>query len=951
MKKWTYLVAAGMLLGATPVFTGCIDNDEPEGITNLRGAKAELLSAKAAVEAAKVAQVQADAALTQAQAKVQEAEAMKVQAEAKKIEAEAKIAEAQAALLNAQTESEKATLQGIIDANERAQKEWEEKAAQRAAEAEAAIKAAEYKALEAQAKYQQALVALQTSQQRVLKEYITKLETATSNYYDALDDLRVAQRNVNTQDATIKENEASKELLTRGLQKEVNIAEAGLNGANEALKVANEELADAQNLKPSPLADKLKAVEEKYNTVQKEIADLSVQAAEKVVEFYQSGRYEDVNKLLDAAFDALEAPQTIASIEFDFGDGAGYPAYIERGIVSYPESEYSAIETDEYINRLADLKYTLDEFKSWTRDENDDAWTKERIARLEGDLTELDKTIATKKAVWQEAVNAYNTNNYNESDITKISGYDKVVTEITAFNKAAEALNKALAEQVRLERKIIADQEVQTKALKQNETNLEKAKAEANTIYEKDWKNIPNVVKATTEALKTAADNAVKDVVEKQKAYDEASKGTDSAKITAALNALTAAKTVATNTQKAYTEYVATGKQKEENAVNSALNTALNNAATAKTKADADAKKAYNDLWSATGTDTANKKAADAKVVEESKNMDKAATALITVSKAYNNNLKEYTQTKGATPIDVTMINDIADGVYNDKDGYSVRATDLTANKLIILDKAALTYVVQVRSNSLYGTTIWKENAYGDFEARLKELGYSEIETIVNNEMKERADKELPITLDIYMRECNNYGLAGKYMAIKEQIRIAKSWLENKDVINGKITQVQNAIDELTKAFKSNEDAIAAKWDAFDTAANQLSADLDATIEPITKKRAELEPLEGLYHAILHAIEDYTNAGEAYWTEETIQNWINFCKASIETYKIEVYEAETALMQAKDHLAKWNSDAIDELQLRQILLEEAQAKVDRKKLELDAAQKALDDMLAKLSAE
>lgn len=57
MKKWTYLVAAGILLGATPVFTGCIDNDEPEGITVLRGAKAELLKAKASVAAASVEQI------------------------------------------------------------------------------------------------------------------------------------------------------------------------------------------------------------------------------------------------------------------------------------------------------------------------------------------------------------------------------------------------------------------------------------------------------------------------------------------------------------------------------------------------------------------------------------------------------------------------------------------------------------------------------------------------------------------------------------------------------------------------------------------------------------------------------------------------------------------------------------------------------------------------------
>ena len=73
MKKWTYLVAAGILLGATPVFTGCIDNDEPEGITVLRGAKAELLKAKASVVAASVEQIKAEAALKLAEAEVKKA--------------------------------------------------------------------------------------------------------------------------------------------------------------------------------------------------------------------------------------------------------------------------------------------------------------------------------------------------------------------------------------------------------------------------------------------------------------------------------------------------------------------------------------------------------------------------------------------------------------------------------------------------------------------------------------------------------------------------------------------------------------------------------------------------------------------------------------------------------------------------------------------------------------
>ena len=53
------MVAACMLAGTTPVITGCVDTDEPAGIEQLRGAKAELLRAKAAVEQAKAVVVKA----------------------------------------------------------------------------------------------------------------------------------------------------------------------------------------------------------------------------------------------------------------------------------------------------------------------------------------------------------------------------------------------------------------------------------------------------------------------------------------------------------------------------------------------------------------------------------------------------------------------------------------------------------------------------------------------------------------------------------------------------------------------------------------------------------------------------------------------------------------------------------------------------------------------------
>lgn len=75
MKKWTFLAVAGLLAGAAPVFTGCIDNDEPEGISILRGAKAELLKAKAAVEEANAQWVLAQAEYVAAQTRWQLAQA------------------------------------------------------------------------------------------------------------------------------------------------------------------------------------------------------------------------------------------------------------------------------------------------------------------------------------------------------------------------------------------------------------------------------------------------------------------------------------------------------------------------------------------------------------------------------------------------------------------------------------------------------------------------------------------------------------------------------------------------------------------------------------------------------------------------------------------------------------------------------------------------------------
>lgn len=75
MRKWTYLVAALLMGGVTTSLTSCIDNEEPAGITDLRGAKAELLRAKAEVEKAEAQKRLADAAYTNALAAIKQEKA------------------------------------------------------------------------------------------------------------------------------------------------------------------------------------------------------------------------------------------------------------------------------------------------------------------------------------------------------------------------------------------------------------------------------------------------------------------------------------------------------------------------------------------------------------------------------------------------------------------------------------------------------------------------------------------------------------------------------------------------------------------------------------------------------------------------------------------------------------------------------------------------------------
>ena len=244
MKKWTYLAVTGMLLGTAPVFTGCIDNDEPEGITILRQAKSELLRARASVEEANAASILADAALKEAQKAVVAAQARYYEALAAEQEAKALKAQYEAELRNIKNEEERARLEALISQLEAQQQERERQAQLAAAQLELDLMEVKTELAKQQALYEQALKDLALAQNTLTEAQKAHLEewiTAVENAKDAVDKAtETYEEKAEALTTAIKELDAaqSDELAKRQLARNVELKQREYDAAVEAYNVA-----------------------------------------------------------------------------------------------------------------------------------------------------------------------------------------------------------------------------------------------------------------------------------------------------------------------------------------------------------------------------------------------------------------------------------------------------------------------------------------------------------------------------------------------------------------------------------------------------------------------------------------------------------------------------------------------------------------------------------------
>ena len=530
-KKWTYVAIVSMMLGVAPVFTGCVDTDEPAGITELRGAKAELLRAKAAVEQARVALVEAKAAKVQAEAATEQAYAdwQAEQARAAQIANDMQEAENELELQKLQAEYEK-IIADINNLKELAAVNHEQNMAEAQKEAAAA-----------QFAYETTLKQIEIAKALGISDYeeatLEKLEEEVSNLYNELygtaeqqaagdyglyGDLRDAEENLyNAQlnksmgyDTDKDGNQVSEVIWEATLQADINIKKAQLAAEEQTLEDLKA-LAD-KDVAGTDWAAEIDALAEEIAALEVEIKDMEAQLVR------------------DKA-----TPEYLAAYQAVYGVWSDYK---EDGIT--PTDDATIVKTGTKKNlkvakdALVDASYDTDYAFSFDKFETSTAITEAMSEALMGkdDHSLADKKLSVagqKDFVWG-----------NDGDATVLPA--EVQNALAQYEAHLDLFKDKVVDENDIE---------QAKAvLKQKQEAAETAKKAYDEAYA-DWEEVKDIIaegttiqvdvtgfKKVTDAyntaygaLETAVDNWNKGL---QNAYDEAydvaeAKATLNLKITA----------------------------------------------------------------------------------------------------------------------------------------------------------------------------------------------------------------------------------------------------------------------------------------------------------------------------------------------------------------------------------------------------------------------------------
>lgn len=974
--------------------TGCIDNDEPYGIEQIRLATADFLKSKKAA-------VEAEAAAANAQVEI---EKIKAETEKLRIEAEAAIKAAQAKILEAQANKEQAEADQIKAATEAYIASQKAGLDEYIALAEIRVKDAERLYQEALYEFEKAKAENADTQNSLLYQavvgafdnYMTTLE----NYNKANAKYLMAQRAYAASLVDLKwvdEQEVDGKIVPGHfesavyqqkalLEKNLADAQAGVARAQAQIDLNNQAIADVK-------ANDLYAVLEKYQAQQKtnteDIEKVKVEIEAVTVE--NAPLYEKQANLAQQINDAMNAPIAIAPYTYEPDANLSIPGFFKNEIEVIPEGmTYSLAKNDNYFNAQATYEYLISTITNALMDDNDKAWTQAKINEMTRELTEANTQFATDKANWELAKKVYNMG--NKPDAADLYYEAEVEAAVAAYNNGASdfaALRQALVDAADNYTKASAAVDAAEEAFNGSATT---AQAKYNAAVEAAQKAHDDADKAYTAAVKAAQ-------AKYQQAYDNADETVINANRAEFRAYAEYQLALSHNNNDPEVEAVKTAKKKYDDAV-TAKEKAVDDAKTAKKNADATLLKE-------------NKAAEAAKLTAlhaADEALDKAHAAYVATLGADGNKEKdpEYAPVAAANEAYLKALNEYSDALDAARDGsnknsvwelYSelrnavdaqqvelqkINGVQWNINEIINLSSELYYYLwgnddrdvdfpvaeapVYLMNGARYMNAYNflianSQNAYGllhlDYD---NDLIYPELEDerafLVANVTIETVDAyikqqnpELPTYL--YYTQYDMFGSFGDTLELENRIAVAKTYLNNTDIVSEVTKTLQANLDALNKGYedaKAAVEKIQEEKDAVDLQIENLTTELNNKLEDLNKLGITLRNIISTIEKGIAKIEFPDKQGQpTSGNDGVLTTIINELNKETEKYEGYLANWNRKLEAAQYQLDQYNNgytDIENPLKIRadyyQELLNQAQAEVNFAKARLDELQAQYD---------
>lgn len=1003
IKKWSYVVATvATVLGGT-ILTGCIDNDEPFGITQIRVETANLLKAKQALVAADAAAKQAKAELDKANAEI-----AKINAEIAKAQAESaiRIAELQAEAAAAKTQAEAAFAQAQAD---QLKAQIEAYIADQKAKLDYLIADNELKIKNSQLMYDELLYQWELSKLNIANGVsgglYQSVQLAYTNYIEEL-----AAYNAKAEELTKKQRESAqwlndlvydekagkwthpKDKYKKMLETEIAQEEKNIANAQAAITSYNNQISEFEDVKTN---NDIYAMWENYSKKVEEnkaqIAELQV--AESNITLANQPLHNQVSALWDAYLAVGNKEIEIPAYTFKPSAELAALGMTEDQVI-VPEGEtYTLNERSNYDNYVNAYQNAIYSRKHYLMDENDVLWTTACVNEMTRQMESLQAVYDAANAEWENAKAVYNMGNeVKASELPLETEVEKVVNDYNAIE----------AEIAPIKDKIVEATEKYNEA-NNNYWNAYNAKYYNGEILNQDWKEANEAYnKAYSDAWATywdandeartvrdqAIQNAQKERNNKWSAYwravdeynallNQSNLDPDNATLKAQLKAAETAMNAAHQTAlKADSDY-----STAEAAAYDKCNLAIAAAGTARVKAlnqaEADREKAET-AWIASGGDDAELKAlekvmndASAALTELQESLDPLKDQMYelrdAVSEAVTNQRNEigmsYWNGPNSAPWDYLIDNYINSIKYN-WSGYDFPVASVpilyedgngvylnAKNYLIVKSRIAYGslgydyYSDEYNGESHNG---WISDLEYDRAFLVEEVTVDMLNAYVKSYCKKNYGRELQ-DYQCYWYYSSLFGDYGQLEYLKNRIAVANATIANSELSTTAVADLEANLEALINSAEPVEQEMAKAYETYEAKSeeyNQLYVDVRDQMSDLIYDNYLMNNVLQVINNNFELLNDVDKV-----KPEDIQAAIDALQKNISAEESNIAIAEKALNEAKNNLTlleNGNAEYDYNPYTAQIELLTAQLEVSKDRLDLIKAR--LDELQSKYEA-